>query len=180
MKNNVLFKTNNDEIQLVALREIIHQLHSTRIGGHFGIERTAEAVKRRIYWPNLIENITRWCKGCDICAQRKLGPGFGKSPLKNSEITKPLDRIGIDILGPLPITRNGNEYIMVVCDYFSKWTEAYAIPDHTALTVADKLLTEFISRLGVPKQIHTDQGREFESILFQIYAQKNNIIHTSI
>ena len=38
--------------------------------------------------------------------------------------------------------------------------------DHTALTVADKLATEFISRFGVPNQIHTDQGREFESELF--------------
>ena len=56
---------------------------------------------------------------------------------------------------------------MVVTDYFTKWVEAYPIPDHTAQTVADKLVTEFICRLGMPQSIHTDQGREFESILFQ-------------
>jgi hypothetical protein len=44
--------------------------------------------------------------------------------------------------------------------------EAYPIPDHTALTVSDKLVTEYISRWGVPRQIHIDQGRELESHLF--------------
>lgn len=85
----------------------------------------------------MTEYITRWCKECNQCAKRKPGPGLGKAALKTSDITKPLDRIGIDILGPLTITRNGNEFIMVICDYFSKWTEAYAIHDHTAITVAD-------------------------------------------
>jgi hypothetical protein len=77
-----------------------------------------------------------------------------------------LDRIAIDIIGGLPKTNNGNEYIIVVGDYFSKWKEAYAVSDHTAYTVADKLATEFFSRFGTPNQINTYQGREFESQLF--------------
>ncbi|CAG2213568.1 unnamed protein product [Mytilus edulis] len=55
---------------------------------------------------------------------------------------------------------------MVIGDYFSRWKEAFALPNHTALTVADKLTTEFICRFGTPTRIHTDQGREFESVLF--------------
>ena len=55
---------------------------------------------------------------------------------------------------------------MVVTNYFTKWAEAYAVPDNTAQTVADKLLNEFVCRFGVPQCIHTDQGREFESHLF--------------
>lgn len=69
-------------------------------------------------------------------------------------------------MGGLHKTNNGNEYIIVVGDYFSKWKEAYAVSDHTALTVADKLATEFITHYGVPNQIRTDQGRKFESELF--------------
>lgn len=69
-------------------------------------------------------------------------------------------------MGPLPETDNGNEYIMVIGDYFTKWKEAYAIPNHTAQTEADKLTTEFICRFSTPARIHTDQGREFESFLF--------------
>ena len=74
-----------------------------------------------------------------------------------------MSRIAIDTL-ECPQPDSGNIYIVVVCDYFTKWVEAYPVPNHTALTVADKLVTEFISSFGVPLEIHTDQGREFESI----------------
>ena len=57
-------------------------------------------------------------------------------------------RLGIDIAGLLPVTENGNEYNIDVGDYFSKWKEAYPVPNHTAMTVADKLITELICRFG--------------------------------
>ena len=79
----------------------------------------------------------------------------------------PLERVAIDILGPLPMSHDGYEYIMVVEDYYTKYAEAYSLVDHTAQTAGDKLLTEFLCRFGAPLTIHTDQGREFESRLFQ-------------
>ena len=78
-----------------------------------------------------------------------------------------MERIAIDILGPLPQSSSGNKYIMIVMDYFTKWAEAYAIPNQEAETVANKLVHEFFSRFGVVRQLHTDQGRNFESKLFQ-------------
>ncbi|CAC5406228.1 unnamed protein product [Mytilus coruscus] len=98
--------------------------------------------------------------------QRKPGPGIGKSPMQHRNVYRPIECITIDLMGPLPITDHSNEYIIVVSDYFTKWTEAYALKEHCAQTVADKLVTEFISRFGTPCRIHTDQGREFESKLF--------------
>ncbi|CAC5375615.1 unnamed protein product [Mytilus coruscus] len=74
--------------------------------------------------------------------------------------------IAIDILGTCPVTRNANEYLIVITDYFTKWTESFAVSNHTALTVADKLVTEVFCRFGVPSQLHSDQGREFMSDLF--------------
>ena len=72
----------------------------------------------------------------------------------------------MDILGPVPETENGNQYILVVTDYFTKWVEAFPLRDHPAsATVAEVLMEQFISRFWVPKQIHSDQGREFESKL---------------
>ena len=75
--------------------------------------------------------------------------------------------VGIDILGPLSQSYNNNEYIVVIGCYFTKWKEAFAIPNHTAATVADKLVQEVFLRFGFPSQIHTDQGPEFESHLFK-------------
>ena len=53
-------------------------------------------------------DIKRWVR-CDRCSRSKPGPGKGKSPLQQSHTGAPLDRIGIDIVGPCPKTENGNE-----------------------------------------------------------------------
>ena len=77
----------------------------------------------------------------------------------------------MDILGPLPTTVRGNKYVLVVGDYFTKWTEAYPMPDSEATTVARLLVNEFICRFGVPEQLLTDQGRNFESTLIEQICQ---------
>ena len=74
--------------------------------------------------------------------------------------------VGIDIMGPLNPSYAGNQYIIVVSCYYTKWVEAFAVPNHTAATVADELVHEVFLRLGFPIQIHSDQGREFESQFF--------------
>ena len=53
--------------------------------------------------------------------------------------------VATDILGPLPLTCNGNSYLLVAMDYFTRWVEAYPIPNQEAVTVANKLTQEFFS-----------------------------------
>ena len=146
--------------------EIFRQVHDSRLGGHLGINRTLMKIRQRFYWPRCKTDVIRWCRECAICAQVKPGPGY-RATLQQSLVRHRLDRVALDILGELPQTDNGNKYILVISDYFTKWTHAVAIPDQTALTIADKLLTEFIVFFGAPKQIHTDQGKNFDSNLFK-------------
>ena len=80
-------------------------------------------------------------------------------------VGSPMEHIAMDILGSLPTFDNGNKYILVVSDYFTRWVEAYSIADQENQTIADVLTKEFICRFGVPLLIHTDQGRNFESKL---------------
>ncbi len=42
-------------------------------------------------------------------------------------IERPFVRVGLDIIGPLPMTKQGNSYIITLVDYFTKWVEAKAI-----------------------------------------------------
>ena len=89
-----------------------------------------------------------------------------------------LERVALDILGPLPKSDSGNKYIMVVAEYFTKWTEAYPIPNQEAVTVARKLVDEFVSRFGAPEHLHSDQGRNVESSLFKEVCKLFGIVKT--
>ena len=71
------------------------------------------------------------------------------------------------VVGPFPVSTNGNKYGLVVTDCFTKYVEIYPIPNQEAVTVATTLTKEFFSRYGVPTLLHTDQGTQFESVVFQ-------------
>lgn len=157
--------------QLVAPKEIrdviFTHLHEQRYAAHLGRDRTISAVKRRFYWPGMNDDIARWCKECQLCSRCKPGPGKGKSALEQFKVFRPMSVVGIDILGPLNQSYSNNQFILVVGCYFTKWKEAFAIPNHTSAIVADKLVQEVFLRFGFPAQIHSDQGKEFESHLFK-------------
>lgn len=85
----------------------------------------------------------------------------------SSVASYPYERIALDIVGPLPETNHRNKYILVIGDYFSKWTEAFPLPNQEAQTVAKCLVEEWVCRYGAARSIHTDQGRNFESCLFK-------------
>ncbi|CAC5404232.1 unnamed protein product [Mytilus coruscus] len=79
----------------------------------------------------------------------------------------PLDRLATDFLGPLPTTPRGNKFILTVTDYFTKWVEVFPVKDQTAVVCAQLILNEVICRFGSPLAIHSDQGRAYESQIFQ-------------
>ena len=147
-------------------KEIMRHLHDHRTGGHLGITKTLYNVRQRFYWPGSKKDIVRWCHHCKECGARK--PKHGKkAPLQQEVAGMPMERIALDIMGPLPRSNSGNNYILVIGDYFTKWTQAHALPDHTAQTVAKIVVEEWICKMGVPHVIHSDQGPDFESNLFQ-------------
>ena len=61
------------------------------------------------------------------------------------------------------LTPRGNKFVFVVTDYFTKKAESFFIPNKEASTVAEKLVGEFICSFGLPREIHSDQGTNFES-----------------
>ena len=73
-------------------------------------------------------------------------------------------------MGPLPLS-NGNKHILVIGDHFTKCYEAIPLPDQTAVTTANALVDHWISRFGCPQSLHGDQGRNFESKLFEQLMQ---------
>ena len=149
-------------------QQILEDYHSDKLAGHFSFTKTIDAIYRSPYYiPMLRRKLSKFLKQCDICERTKPSTRNAKAPMKKCASDRPMQRIAIDVLGPLPETTKGNKFIIVVADYFTKWTEAYPVPNHQAETIAHTIVTEFFNRFGLPETIHTDQGRDFESRLFQ-------------
>jgi hypothetical protein len=145
--------------------------------GHFGIKRTQEAIALRFFWPKWKADVVKIVASCLHCNQRKGPHTRAALPLKRYQASEPMQRIAIDMLGPLPLTESGNKYMIVVTDYFTKWIEAIPVPNQEAATVCEALIS-FISRFGIPGEIHSDQGRNFEGLLVKMLCERFSINKT--
>ena len=143
------------------LRRIIRHNHTT--ASHQGVNKTLASMKAHYCWPGLTSHVKKWVRICQECGAKKSWGKKRRSPLQQYIVCTPMEGLAMDILGPLPLTPHGNRYVLVVTDYFTKWTESYAIPNQEAATVAEKLVSEFVCRFGVPHELHSDQGTNFES-----------------
>ena len=95
-------------------------------------------------------------------------------------IEKPFERITMDVIGPLPKTAAGKQFVLVISEYATSYPEVYVMTTITATSVAEKLMDLF-SHHGVPREILTDQGINFMSELLQELHKLLGIksIHTS-
>lgn len=144
-------------------KEIFHTFHDI---SHSGVKTTRKKIQLRYFWPNMNKDLNLWSKNCIQCQKQKV-IRHTKSPVENIPI--PPGRflhIHTDLVGPLPFS-DGFSYVLTVIDRFSRWIEAFPLPDQTAETVAKTLVAQYVSRFGCPTQITTDQGTQFESKLMQ-------------
>ena len=133
--------TGSDPVLLRVLPEAMRrdaweQLHVDHGGGHMGTQKTMSKLRARFFWVGQRLDVKKWCESCHIC-QAKKGPSVKRrAPMKQYNVGYPGERVAIDVLGPLPESSAGNRYLLVLMDYFTKWPEAYALPNQEATTVA--------------------------------------------
>src|SRR6266542_4310813 len=88
------------------------------------------------------------------------------------------ERWRVDIIRPLPITREGNRYIVVAMDYFSRWLEARPLKAANADTVAMFLYEEIICRFGAPRILQSDRETHFVNEVIQRLTKRFRIKHS--
>jgi len=148
-------------------KQILEELHASCTSGHMGVKKTLARVRQRFFWMKMRSDVEIFCKQCIKCASRSRRSRKMKASMKQYIVGEPLERVGMDIMGPLPCSDYGNKYVLVVADYFTKWLTAIPIANQEAATVASHFVEKFVSVFGVPKQLHTDQGTNFQSRLFR-------------
>ena len=158
--------------------EILRLGHNVKSASHPGRERTYARIRRSFYWPRMSLDVKTYVGSCAECIKSKKPHRKPKAELGSYHAGSPMERVHIDILGPLTLSDNGNKYILALVDQFTKWIECSALPDQTAERVATAAINDTFSRLGLPLRIHSDQGRQFEGQLFQELCDKLEIAKT--
>ena len=150
-----------------SLRELAIQLnHNLPSAGHQGAKRTKERLKEKYVWYGLGKDVSAFFSSCEVCNQNKMADRQGQCRMTEYQAGSPMERVHLDFLGPLPKTPRGNEYVLVMVDQFTKWVECIPLPNHSAIETARAAVNNFFSRFGMPFQVFSDQGRNFESKLF--------------
>ena len=148
------------------VEELLESIHSSSTGGHLGVAKVTEKIRQRFYWPVFQEDVKLFISRCPQCQKRSNPPKTYRHALVDWKTGYPFHYIGIDFMEPLPES-NGHKVTFSIGDHFTKWYKAVPLPDPMASTTATALIEHWISRFGCPHRIRSDQGRNFESLLFK-------------
>lgn len=147
-------------------KSVIELAHDIPMAGHLGRRKTVARILQRFYWPGLFRDVRDHCRCCEQC-QKSSPRRTKRAPLIPLPIIDvPFKRIAMDIVGPLPRSSSGKRFILVICDYATRYPEAIALRTIDANKIAKELIG-FFARVGIPEEILTDQGTNFTSQLMQ-------------
>ena len=145
-------------------KEALQRNHDAALAGHQGMEKTLQRLRQEAFWVNMAREVNEYCSKCVACQQAKL-PTPTPAPMTNIPIGRPWKMIAVDVL-EVPRSVHNNIYLLVIQDYFTKWVEAIPLPDQTASRITAEIVRLF-AVYGIPDILHSDQGTNFESTIFQ-------------
>ena len=130
--------------------------------GHMGASRMLETIRLRYFWSGMDKDIQAHTGKCINCKLRKSYQRKPRVPImKYTDTARPLDRVHVDLTGPLPETQVGHKYIMVIKDYLTKYVWLIPLKTKGAVEVAEAFVGEFVCQAGVPGRVVSDRGNEF-------------------
>jgi hypothetical protein len=160
-----LFRTEGIEL----MKEILADLCGSQIGSR---PLLGKVFTQGFYWPKAASDaidLVQKCKNCQKCARDQKQPS---SLTQLIQSTWPLQRWGLDLLGPLPPAQGNLKYVVVAVEYFSKWIEAKPLATITLVTVQKFLWQNIVCCFGVPKAITMDNRTQFDDDAFKEFCDQ--------
>lgn len=140
--------------------EIIHLTHQYL--GHLGTNKVHNYLKEIVVFPSMRKKINNFVTSCLDCLQSK--PMNLKHPKPIPVLAEaPLDRLSVDLYGPLPRAFGSFQSILVVVDVFSKFVKFIPIRNATGVVVTRNFISKYVNVIGKPKLVITDRGPCFRS-----------------
>lgn len=171
-KRNSGFDNWREIVRKIDRAAILHSNHDHPLSAHGGFFKTADRIKRNYYWPKMDEDIRNHVRNCEVCKACKPSNQIQKTPMgKFREAKRPFEIIYIDFVGPLPRSKAGHAYMLVVVDGFSRFVRIHPIRAATTEATIKYLRDHVFLVFGVPKYLVCDNGPQFISAKFQDFLK---------
>lgn len=165
-------QSESDAWKLVVPKEqrhkIISDAHCLPTSGHMGVYKTFHRIREKHYWPRLRADVAKFIRGCGVCIAHKpeQKPPAGHI-VSHPKPSQPWETISTDLMGPLPSSKRGYKYILVVTDYLSKFCLVYPLRSASAEIVKRTIEEQVFLLFGVPRILICDNGPQYRSKQFQ-------------
>ena len=147
---------------------ILFQLHDSPIGAHLGVRKLLSILKPRFFWQSMVRDIHAYVGTCHKCLQSKHLHHKIRLPMTiRDPAPSPFSCMSIDTIGPMTKTNNGNKYIHVVVDYYSRYVFSWATKEISAISTAKEFFKHVICHVGVPHKLFSDNGSSFTGEAFK-------------
>lgn len=188
VKDNILYRYSKSKYNLLnefdwkevierdKRLKIIRENHCEATAAHFGIFKTHRRLCLRYFWPGMYKDVVEFVKNCDVCKSYKHStqatPGLMGQPKR---CYKPFQLLSLDLVGPLPRSKSGHTFLLVITCCFSKFTLLFPLRRATSATVAKHFENSVILAHGVPECVILDQGPQMIGSEFRQLMSKYNI-----
>lgn len=153
-------------------RAIISSAHEPPTAGHPGVFKTFSRITEKYYWPKMRNDIANFVRKCNICSMHKVSQDRPVDKMvSHNKVERPWEMISTDLVGPLPRSKHGHTFILVVTDYLSKFSLLYPLRKANGTAVATILENQVFLVFGVPRIIICDNGPQYRCRQFRKLAE---------
>ena len=161
------------------VEQVLLACHDDVTAGHLGVTRTTYKIQQRYHWPRMKPQIVRFVLSCIDCQTKKRSREAPAGLLRPIQARRPFEKVGIDLIGPFPLTSSGNRHAIVAVDYLTKWAICKAVPAASAKEVVDFFVRNVVLQHGAPVFLISDRGKcltaSFAEELFRA-LQTNHLV----
>ena len=158
---------------------VFYWSHQSETAGHFGQTATVQRANNKFFYPGMSTDLKQRVSSCGDCLAKRKKVNLKDGVHHPQQSGYPGQRIYVDLVGPLPETKNVERFVLTVEDGFTRHANAYPLRNKEAATVARVLMDEYCSEYGFPQEIHSDNGGEFVNSIWEELCERLQIKKTT-